>query len=45
MTSTAGKQHTFMRVDELARIALLNLVNDLNLTVSDIRIDRNPVLI
>ncbi len=34
-----------MRVDELARIALLNLVNDLNLTVSDIRIDRNPVLI
>jgi NADP-dependent 3-hydroxy acid dehydrogenase YdfG len=39
------KQHTFMCADELAHIVLLNLVNDLNLTVSDIRIDRNPVLI
>jgi hypothetical protein len=31
-----------MRADELATIILANLVNDLNLTVSDIRIDRNP---
>jgi NADP-dependent 3-hydroxy acid dehydrogenase YdfG len=37
-----GKQHSFMRADELASIILANLVNDLNLTVSDIRIDRNP---
>ncbi|KAE8127053.1 MULTISPECIES: SDR family NAD(P)-dependent oxidoreductase [Bifidobacterium] len=36
------KQHSFMRADELATIILTNLVNDLNLTVSDIRIDRNP---
>jgi NADP-dependent 3-hydroxy acid dehydrogenase YdfG len=36
------KQHSFMRADELATIILANLVNDLNLTVSDIRIDRNP---
>ncbi|MBT1166861.1 SDR family oxidoreductase [Bifidobacterium simiarum] len=35
------KQHSFMRPDELARVILFNLVNDANLTVSDIRIERN----
>ena len=35
------KQHTFMRPDELARVILFNLVNDANLTVSDIIIERN----
>lgn len=35
------KQHTFMDPGELARVILLNLVNDANLTVSDILIERN----
>ncbi|NMM99504.1 short-chain dehydrogenase [Bifidobacterium sp. DSM 109958] len=37
------KQHTFMRPDELALVILFNLVNDANLTVSDILIERNYV--
>ncbi|MBW3087859.1 SDR family oxidoreductase [Bifidobacterium sp. 82T24] len=35
------KQHTFMSPAELAQVILLNLVNDANLTVSDILIERN----
>lgn len=35
------KQHTFMSPAELAEIILFNLVNDANLTVSDILIERN----
>ena len=35
------KQHTFMSPSELAEIILFNLVNDANLTVSDILIERN----
>ncbi len=35
------KQHTFMSPAELAEIVLFNLVNDANLTVSDILIERN----
>ena len=35
------KQHTFMRADQLAEVILFNLVNDANLTVSDIEINRN----
>lgn len=35
------KQHTFMDPGELARVILFNLVNDANLTVSDILIERN----
>lgn len=37
------KQHTFMDAGELAQVILFNLVNEANLTVSDIRIDRNYV--
>lgn len=37
------KQHTFMNPAELAEIILCNLVNDANLTVSDILIERNYV--
>ena len=33
------KQHTFMDPGELARVILFNLVNDANLTVSDILIE------
>lgn len=35
------KQHTFMSPAELARVILFNLVNDADLTVSDILIERN----
>lgn len=35
------KQATFMRADQLAEVILFNLVNDANLTVSDIEINRN----
>ena len=35
------KQHTFMSPAELAEMILFNLVNDANLTVSDILIERN----
>ena len=35
------KQHTFMDPGELAQVILFNLVNDANLTVSDILIERN----
>ncbi|KAA8817140.1 SDR family oxidoreductase [Bifidobacterium callitrichos] len=35
------KQHTFMDPGELADVILFNLVNDANLTVSDILIERN----
>ena len=35
------KQHTFMDPGELARVILFNLVNDANLTVSDILIERS----
>lgn len=35
------KQHTFMSPAELAEVILFNLVNDANLTVSDILIERN----
>ncbi|NMM93179.1 SDR family NAD(P)-dependent oxidoreductase [Bifidobacterium oedipodis] len=35
------KQHTFMRADQLAEVILFNLVNNANLTVSDIEINRN----
>lgn len=37
------KQHTFMNAHDLAEVLLFNLVNEANLTVSDIRIDRNYV--
>ena len=36
------KQHTFMRADQLAEVILFNLVNEANLTVTDIEINRNP---
>ena len=35
------KQHSFMSAAELAEVVLFNLVNDANLTVSDILIERN----
>lgn len=35
------KQHTFMSPAELAKVILFNLVNDADLTVSDILIERN----
>ncbi|OZG57955.1 short-chain dehydrogenase [Bifidobacterium tissieri] len=35
------KQHSFMNAAELAEVILFNLVNDANLTVSDILIERN----
>ncbi|NEG96093.1 short-chain dehydrogenase [Bifidobacterium primatium] len=35
------KQHSFMSPAELAEVILFNLVNDANLTVSDILIERN----
>lgn len=37
------KQHTFMSPADCARVILFNLVNDANLTVSDILIERNYV--
>lgn len=37
------KQHTFMNPAELAGVILFNLVNEANLTVSDILIERNYV--
>ncbi|MBW3077742.1 SDR family oxidoreductase [Bifidobacterium simiiventris] len=37
------KQHTFMNPAELAEVILFNLVNDANLTVSDILVERNYV--
>lgn len=37
------KQHTFMDPAQLAEVILFNLVNDANLTVSDILIERNYV--
>ncbi|MBT1171855.1 SDR family NAD(P)-dependent oxidoreductase [Bifidobacterium sp. MA2] len=37
------KQHTFMDPGQLADVILFNLVNDANLTVSDILIERNYV--
>ena len=36
------KQHTFMRANQLAEVILFNLVNEANLTVTDIEINRNP---
>ena len=36
------KQHSFMSAAELAEVVLFNLVNDANLTVTDIEINRNP---
>ena len=36
-----AKQSTFMRADQLAEVILFNLVNDANLTVTDIEINRN----
>ena len=38
---SAEKQHTFMDAGELAEVILFNLVNEANLTVSDILIERN----
>lgn len=35
------KQHTFMDPADVARVMLFNLVNDANLTVSDLQIERN----
>ncbi len=35
------KQHSFMDPAELAEVILFNLVNEANLTVSDIIIERN----
>ena len=35
------KQHSFMNAAELAEVILFNLVNEANLTVSDILIERN----
>ncbi|MBW3092348.1 SDR family NAD(P)-dependent oxidoreductase [Bifidobacterium sp. 82T10] len=37
------KQHTFMNAGQLAGVILFNLVNEANLTVSDILIERNYV--
>ncbi|KFI48965.1 SDR family oxidoreductase [Bifidobacterium biavatii] len=37
------KQHTFMNAGQLAEVILFNLVNEANLTVSDILIERNYV--
>ncbi|RSX54035.1 short-chain dehydrogenase [Bifidobacterium goeldii] len=38
-----AKQHTFMDPGQLAQVILFNLVNEANLTVSDILIERNYV--
>ncbi len=36
------KQHTFMNPEDVANIMIMNLFNELNLTVSDLMIERNP---
>ncbi len=36
------KQHTFMNPKDVAEIMITNIFNDLNLTVSDLMIERNP---
>lgn len=36
-----AKQHTFMQPGPLAEVILFNLINEANLTVTDIEINRN----
>ena len=40
-TSPEAKQHTFMQPGPLAEVILFNLINEANLTVTDIEINRN----
>ena len=40
-TRTEAKQHTFMQPGPLAEVILFNLINEANLTVTDIEINRN----